>query len=89
VPGCGDCFGLTARTGIPARALAFAPVGVFLTIAAVRSDPRRANGLDALLLELARTDWGRVAVALMAAGLAVFAAYSFLEARYRQISSGA
>lgn len=55
----------------------------------MRSDPRRANGLDALLLELARTDWGRVAVALMAAGLAVFAAYSFLEARYRQISSGA
>lgn len=44
-------FGLTARTGIPARALAFAPVGVFLTIAAVRSDPRRANGLDALLLD--------------------------------------
>jgi len=80
---------LTARIGIPARALAFAPVGVFLIIAGARSDPHEAKGLDALLLELSRTGWGRVAVVLVAAGFLTFAVYSFLEARFRQVSSGA
>lgn len=79
---------LTARVGIPARAVAFAPVGVFLVVAGARSDPGQAKGIDALLLELAHTGWGRVAAVLMAAGFVVFAAYSFLEARFRQVSSG-
>lgn len=79
----------TARIGIPARALAFAPVGVFLVLAGLRSDARQAKGLDGLLLELTRTGWGRVAVAVTAGGFVAFAAYSFLEARYRQVSAGA
>jgi hypothetical protein len=79
---------LTARIGIPARALAVAPVGAFLLVAAVRADPEQAKGLDALLLEASRNPLGRVLVVLAAAGFAVFAAYSLLEARYRQVSSG-
>jgi hypothetical protein len=80
---------VTARIGIPARALAVAPVGVFLLVAAVRADARQAKGLDALLLEASRNALGRVLVVLAAAGFVVFAVYSLLEARYRQVSSGA
>jgi hypothetical protein len=79
---------VTARIGIPARALAVAPVGVFLLVAAVRADPEQAKGLDALLLEASRNPVGRVLVVLAAAGFVVFAVYSLLEARYRQVSSG-
>ncbi|HYJ75353.1 MAG TPA: DUF1206 domain-containing protein [Kineosporiaceae bacterium] len=80
---------LTARVGIPARGLAIAPVGVFLVVAGVRSDPREAKGLDALLIESCGTVTGRTLVVLAAAGFAVFAVYSLLEARYRQVASGA
>jgi hypothetical protein len=79
---------LTARIGIPARALAVAPVGVFLVVAALRADPQQAKGLDAVLLESSRTPVGRVLVVLAAAGFAVFAVYSLLEARYREVASG-
>jgi hypothetical protein len=78
-----------ARVGIPARAVAVLPVGVLLLVAGVRSDPGEAKGLDGLLAEVAMTGWGKALVALVAAGFLVFAAYSFLEARYRQISAGA
>jgi hypothetical protein len=80
---------LTARIGIPARALAVAPVGLFLLVAAARADPEQAKGLDALLLEASRNPVGRVLVVLAAAGFVVFAVYSLLEARYRQVSAGA
>jgi hypothetical protein len=79
---------LTARIGIPARALAIAPVGLFLLVAAARADPEQAKGLDALLLEASRNPVGRVLVVLAAAGFVVFAVYSLLEARYRQVSAG-
>jgi Domain of Unknown Function (DUF1206) len=80
---------LTARIGIPARALAIVPIGVFLVVAAVRADPSQAKGLDAVLLELSRSTAGRLLGVLAAVGFAVFAVYSLLEARYRQVSSGA
>jgi hypothetical protein len=80
---------MTARIGIPARALAVAPVGVFLVVAAVQADPQQAKGLDAVLLDTSRTPVGRVLVLLAAAGFVVFAVYSLLEARYRELASGA
>ena len=79
---------VTARVGIPARALAVAPVGVFLVVAAVHADAHEAKGLDALLLDSSRTPAGRALVLLAAAGFAVFAVYSLLEARYREVASG-
>ena len=80
---------VTARIGIPARAVAIVPVGVFLIVAAVQADPGKAKGLDALLLDLSRSPVGRLLGILAAAGFAVFAVYSLLEARYRQVSAGA
>lgn len=74
-----------AITGIPARALVFVPLGVSLIVAAVQSDPSHAKGLDQLLAKLCGRWWGVVLLALAAAGLLVFATYSFLEARYRKV----
>jgi hypothetical protein len=74
--------------GIVARALVFVPVGVFLVVAGVRADPRHADGLDATLAALARQPWGPAGLAVVAAGLVVFAAYSVLEARYRRVARG-
>ncbi len=71
--------------GIPARAAVFFPTGVFFMIAAVDADPNHADGLDKELAALASHVWGIAVLALVAFGLSVFALYSFLEARYRQV----
>ena len=77
---------LTGTAGIPARAMVFAPIGIFLMIAAVQSNPRRADGLDAELATLARNTWGIAVLGLVALGLALFSAYALLEARYRDVT---
>src|SRR5947209_2982008 len=64
------------------------PIGVFLVVAAVQSDPRHADGLDAELGRVAHHGWGPAVLALVALGLLVFAAYSGLEARFRDVSRG-
>ncbi|MDQ3610354.1 MAG: DUF1206 domain-containing protein [Actinomycetota bacterium] len=69
--------------------MAFAPIGVLLVVAAARSMPEQVDGLDAVLLELSRTAWGRALVVLVAVGFTVFAGYSLIEARYRQVAAGA
>lgn len=79
---------LSGTIGIPARAAVFAPIGIFFMIAAVQSDPRHADGSDAELAALARHRWGLAVLAVVATGLAIFALYSFLEARYRTVTKG-
>jgi Domain of Unknown Function (DUF1206) len=76
---------LSGTIGIPARAAVFLPVGIAFMIAAVQSDPRHADGLDAELAALARHSWGVAVLSVVATGLAVFALYSFLEARCRTL----
>ncbi|HEX3900875.1 MAG TPA: DUF1206 domain-containing protein [Mycobacteriales bacterium] len=71
--------------GIPARALVFVPVGVFLFVAAIQADPAHAEGLDQVLAKLSGHWWGTVLLAVVALGLLVFATYTFLEARYRKV----
>ena len=77
---------LSGTIGYPARGVVFFPLGIFFMIAAVRSDPGRADGLDGELAALARHSWGTMLLALVAVGLAVFALYSFLDAIYRQVA---
>ena len=62
--------------GIVARALVFVPIGLFLVVAGIQADPGHANGLDETLASLAREPWGPAALAVVAAGLVVFAVYS-------------
>jgi hypothetical protein len=74
--------------GIPARALTFVPLGVFFMIAAVQGNPARADGLDGELTSLTGSAWGDVVLALGAVGLLVFAVYSAMEVRYREVARG-
>lgn len=76
---------IVARGGVFARAATIFPVGVFLVVAAIQYDPRRATGIDGELADLARHSWGRALLLLIAVGLLVFAFYSILEARYRDL----
>ena len=75
----------SGTVGIPARAAVFFPTGVFFMISAVQSNPQHADGLDKELASLAGHDWGVAVLALVGLGLAIFALYSFLEARYRAV----
>lgn len=79
---------VSGTVGITARAAVFLPIGVLSMVAAVRSNASRADGLDAELAGLARRTWGLAVLALIALGLAVFAIYSGLEARYREVARG-
>lgn len=73
--------------GIAARALVFVPIGVFLVVAAVQSDPRRADGLDAALARVAHHAWGPAVLGVVALGLLVFAFYSGVETRFRDLEA--
>ena len=78
---------LAGTVGMGARAVVFLPIGVFLIVAAVQSDPQHSKGLDAELALLARQSWwGPALLGLVALGLVVFAVFTGLEARYRKVS---
>lgn len=79
---------LTGQTGIITRALVFLPLGLFLMLAAVHAQAARVKGLDAALGTLRSDPAGRWLLAAIAAGFVVFAAYSVLEARYRDVDAG-
>lgn len=71
--------------GHVARAVVFALIGYGLIKAAIDYDPDKAVGLDGALRELARASYGPVLLAIVAAGLIGFAAYSIADARYRKV----
>jgi hypothetical protein len=76
---------IAGTAGIAARVIAFAPIGVFLLVAAVTYDPNKAKGLDGMLRDAADHWWGIAVLALVSCGFAAFAVYSFLEAAYRKV----
>jgi hypothetical protein len=78
-------FMVLGRTGFAARALVFALVGYFLVRTAIDFNPNRAVGVDGALARLHAQLLGRWLLGLVAAGLLTFAAFSFLEARYRRL----
>jgi hypothetical protein len=76
---------VVGTVGLVSRGLVFALVGWFLIDAAVRFEPDQAKGLDASLKTVAQQPFGRVALFAGAVGLLAFAAWSWIEARYRKI----
>lgn len=72
------------RAGGIARGIVFVTAGVFLVVAAVRSQPGQAKGLDSSLRELARTPFGPWVLVLVSAGLIMFGLFSWCEARWRR-----
>ncbi|MGN6587845.1 MAG: DUF1206 domain-containing protein [Solirubrobacterales bacterium] len=71
--------------GHVARAVVFALIGYGLIKAAVDYNPKEAIGLDGALRELADASYGPALLGLVAVGLAGFALYSIVDARYRKV----
>jgi hypothetical protein len=76
------------QVGIVARAAAVLPVGALLVLAAWQARPGTARDLDQLLDSLVQDPLGHVLVWVVAAGFLVFALYSLVEVRYRQVHAG-
>jgi Domain of Unknown Function (DUF1206) len=73
------------RVGGVARGIVFITAGVFLVVAAVRSQPRQAKGIDSSLRALAATPLGPWLLVLVAVGLIMFGLFSCCEARWRRV----
>ena len=74
-----------SRFGIAARGIVFVMIGFFILQAAHQYNPQQVKGLDGILLTFAQQPFGKVFLALIAAGLVAYAVYLLLQARYRQI----
>ncbi len=68
-----------------ARFVVFGLIGVFLVKSAWEFDPKEARGLDGALLELTQQPYGGLLLGAVAVGLLAYAAYCFVQARYRRI----
>lgn len=71
--------------GHAARGVVFGLVGIFLLRAAWQYDPREAIGVDGALRKLAQGPYGMLALGAVAAGLLAYAAFCFVQARYRRV----
>ena len=76
---------LLAMAGNAGRSLVFCLVGWFVVAAAVRNDPRQANGLDAALHELLQQPYGSWMLGVVAAGLALYGVFCLVSARCHRI----
>ena len=73
------------KIGLAARAVVSGLIGSFLIQAALQADPNEARGLDGALKVLAQQPYGKWLLGVVAAGLAAYGLYSFVEARYRRV----
>lgn len=74
------------RLGFAARGVVFALVGFFILSAGRQHDPSEAGGMGKALATLQAQPDGPVLLGLTALGLLLFGLFSFVEARYRQVS---
>lgn len=73
------------KVGYIGKGGALAVVGVLLVVAAVQSDPEKAQGLDAALHALAGLPFGPVLLTLIALGFATYGVYAFGRARHAKV----
>ncbi|HJQ42723.1 MAG TPA: DUF1206 domain-containing protein [Jatrophihabitantaceae bacterium] len=83
-PGSRRVVRLLGTVGCPGRGVVFLLVGVFVTVAAVQYDPKKAGGLDRVLRELRDTTAGPWLLAAVGVGLIVFGLYGYCEAVWRR-----
>jgi len=74
------------RTGIGARAISIALIGVFLVIAALQSDPSEARGLGGALRTLAEQPFGPWLLVAIAIGLAAYGVFQILKAVFPPVT---
>lgn len=77
----------SGRLGFAARGVVFGVIGIFLMLAALRSDPGQARGLGGALRALEAQPFGSLILAVVAAGLVAYGVYMFVAARYRRIAA--
>lgn len=80
------------RLGIAAyvtKGFIVALVGYFFLRSAITYNPDEARGLDAALGEIAQESGGQAVLVAVAVGLLAYAAFAFVESRYRRVGSSA
>lgn len=80
-----DWFSAVGRVGLVSRSLVFAIVGYFLVRSAIDYNPSKAVSVDGALRKVAEAPYGSWLLGLVAAGLILFALFSFAEARYQRL----
>lgn len=80
-----EWFSVIGQIGLVSRALVFAIVGYFLLRAAIDHKASKAVSVDGALRRVAEQPYGPWLLAVVAAGLILFAIYSFAEARYQRL----
>ncbi len=78
-------FKAAGRIGLSARALVFVLIGYFVLKAALDYNPRSAVGVDGALARVHHEPAGPWLLALVGAGLIIFAVFSLAEARFRRL----
>lgn len=73
------------RFGYIAKGIALGVVGALFVIAAVKSEPEKASGLDGALHTLRDAPFGPILLTLIALGFASYAVYSFARAKYARV----
>lgn len=74
---------VVSEVGLVGHMAIFGLIGFFLTRAAVEFDPDEPESLDQAVRALADTAYGTSALLALAAGMVAYAAFSFVEARWR------
>jgi hypothetical protein len=87
--GLRDATGKIGTAAYVTKGAILALLGYFFISSAVQYDPQEAKGLDAALQEVAQESWGTVVLSLVALGLLAYAAFCFLESRYRRVGISA
>jgi hypothetical protein len=73
------------KWGYMARGVVFSIMGLFAIQAALQHNPGQVRGMEGALDSLARQPFGQILLALVAAGLACYGAYTLVESRYRTV----
>ncbi|WP_410873020.1 DUF1206 domain-containing protein [Nocardia sp. A7] len=73
------------QVGYVALGGVYAGAGLLVIVAAVQSQPQKATGLDMALRTLAVQRDGTLLLLVVAVGLAAFAFFTFLDARFRKV----
>lgn len=73
------------QIGLTARGVVFGIIGYFLIVAAFHYNPGEVRGLGGALQAIAAQPYGKVLLSIVAAGLAVYGFYMFIEAKYHRI----
>ncbi|MBD6614356.1 DUF1206 domain-containing protein [Komarekiella sp. 'clone 1'] len=77
----------TGRFGIAARGVVFVIIGIFLMLASIQSNGRKARGLGGALTILVQQPFGSWILGVVASGLIAYGIYSVIQARYRHIAN--